>query len=107
MSLFAINHPPEDTVTTLGYGAVSYELEVREHGTDEDGEEYTTEHWETVVVSGRVEETSRYIMITDSNNATVHVLHQRVDQIITCPTLGQWESYRMHADLHAAMGAEN
>ena len=105
MSLFTIKHTTEERITHLGYGVVRYQLEQREKVATVDG--YERDIWyETIFVIGDVEEMKHWVLVTDSAGGTVHIPRRDVDQIVTCDNEEAWDSYRLHADLEDAMGAD-
>lgn len=105
MSLFTIKHTTEERITHLGYGVVRYQLEQREKTESVDGEGWDI-WYETIFVIGDVEEMKHWVLVTDSAGGTVHIPHRDVDQIVTCENEESWDSYRLHADLEDAMGAD-
>lgn len=105
MSLFTIKHTTEERITHLGYGVVRYQLEQREKTKSVDGDEWNI-WYETIFVIGNVEEMKHWVLVTDSAGGTVHIPRRDVDQIVTCANEEAWDSYRLHADLEDAMGAD-
>ncbi|WP_291475699.1 hypothetical protein [Corynebacterium sp.] len=105
MSLFAIKHTTEERITHLGYGVVRYQLEQREKTESVDGDEWDI-WYETIFVIGNVEEMKHWVLVTDKADGTVHIPRRDVDQIVTCEDEEAWDSYRLHADLEDAMGAD-
>lgn len=107
MSLFTIKHATEEHNTPLGYGVVRYEVPTTETHEDEEGTSFTIDTDETVLITGQVVDTPRWIMVTDRAGGTLHIPHHAIDQIVTCENEEAWDSYRLHADLEDAMGADH
>lgn len=105
MSLFTIKHTTEEHNTRLDYGVVRYQLEQRKKTESVDGDECDI-WYETIFVIGNVEEMKHWVLVTDSAGGTVHIPRRDVDQIVTCANEEAWDSYRLHADLEDAMGAD-
>ena len=61
---------------------------------------------EAVLITGQILDTPRWIMVTDRAGGTLHIPHHAIDQIVTCENEEAWDSYRLHADLEDAMGAD-